>query len=41
MTETKKINSVIGLAKNEKRAINTSITPPIVPRNYKMLKTLL
>ena len=41
MTETKKLNSVIGQIKTEKKEIKRSITPPIVPRNCKMLKTYL
>jgi hypothetical protein len=41
MTEIKKLNSVIGHIKTENKEIKRSITPPIVPRNCKMLKTYL
>ena len=41
MAEIKKLNSFIGLIKIEKKEIKISITPPIVPRNCKTLKTYL
>jgi hypothetical protein len=41
MTEMKKLNFDIGQIKIEKKAIKISITPPIVPTNYKILKTYL
>ena len=41
MTERKKLNFEIGHIKIENIAINISITPPIVPKYYKILKTYL
>jgi hypothetical protein len=41
IAETKKLNSEKGVTKNEKKYIKISMTPPMDPINYMMLKTCL